>query len=552
MGIMGIIPTTLLGTGAYMKTIEQRRPIAACYCRLSDDDDQDGTSVSIETQTKILGDYCRDHNMEVYDFYKDDGYSGTNFNRPSFKRMMKDAGNGLINTIVVKDLSRFGREHLQVGNYLQIVLPDMGIRFIAIGDDVDSERGSLDYDLMIPIKNVFNEYYPADCSKKTRQAFISKASNGEFIGSQAPYGYRKSQVDKHMLELDDQTAWVVTWMFEMAAYQGYGYNKIARVLTEKKIITPSAYQAKRSGRTFDKDPYEWNLTTVAKILDNQTYLGHLISGKRRIASFKNKREVKQPEEKWIVVENQFPVLISTTLWNDAHERLKTRKRETSSGFVNIFAGLVKCADCGYALGLTNAKTQTNYFVCQTYSKKGKAYCSSHYITYDALYKVVLTDLQNMLKAVKENRESFKEQMLRKFSNDDDAGRQMLLEKEIAELTKKVEDLSIKYDRLYDDRLAGLLSEKKFREMAQRCEAEQTKTEERLNEVKESLENDEMSLQHVEDFIHIAEQYMDVTELDKELLNRLVSSIRVGQKVQTEEGARQEIAVEYRFLGKKLP
>ena len=531
-----------------MKSKEQRRTIAACYCRLSDDDDQDGTSVSIETQTKILGDYCRDHGMEVYDFYKDDGYTGTNFNRPAFKRMMKDAGNGFVNTIVVKDLSRFGREHLQVGNYLQVVLPDMGIRFIAIGDDVDSERGSLDYDLMVPIKNIFNEYYPADCSRKTRQAFISKASNGEFIGSQAPYGYRKSPADKHVLELDDQTAWVITWIFEMAAYQGYGYNKIARVLTERKIITPAAYQAQRAGRSYTKDPYDWNLATISKILANETYLGHLVSGKRRIASFKNKKSVKQPEDKWIVVENQFPPLIPTKLWNDAHEKLKTRKRESSTGFVNIFAGLVKCADCGYALGLTNAKTQSNYFICQTYAKKGKDRCSSHYTTYDTLYRVVLTDISRMLRMVKENREEFKKYILRKISFDDDARRKMM-EKEIADLTKRIETLSAKYDKLYDDRLDGLLSEKKFREMAERCETEQSRAEARLTEVKEALENADQTMQGVEDFIRAAEYYEKVEELDKEILNRLVSTITVGQKIRDDQGERQEIRVNYRFLVK---
>ena len=529
-----------------MKSIEQRKTIAACYCRLSDDDDQDGTSISIETQTKILGDYCRDHDIEVYNFYKDDGYTGTNFNRPAFKRMMKDAGNGLINAIVVKDLSRFGREHLQVGNYLQVVFPDMGIRFIAIGDDVDSDRGSLDFDLMVPIKNIFNEYYPADCSRKTRQAFISKATNGEFIGSQAPYGYQKSKADKHVLEPDEQTEWVVKWIFEMAAYHGYGYNKIARTLTERKIITPSAYQAQQAGRSYAKDPYEWNLCTVSKILANQTYLGHLISGKRRIASFKNKKVVKQPEDKWIVVENQFPALIPMKLWNDAHDRLNTRKRESPTGFVNIFAGLIKCADCGYALGITNAKTQSNYFICQTYSKKGKAYCSSHYITYDALYRVVLADLRKMLETVKNNRESFKRQILEKLSEDGDTGLE-LMEHEIADLKRKIEDLSIKYDHLYDDRLAGLLSEKKFKEMSARVEAEQCKAEERLAEVQEALGNADQTVQSVEDFIEAAEKYEDVNELDKEILNRLVSSITVGNRIRDDAGERQEIKVNYRFL-----
>lgn len=530
-----------------MKTIEQRRIKAACYCRLSDDDAQDGTSVSIETQTKILGDYCRDHGMEIFNYYKDDGYTGTNFNRPAFKQMMKDAESGAINTIIVKDLSRFGREHLQVGTYLQVTLPNMGIRFIAIGDDVDSERGSLDYDLMVPIKNIFNEYYPADCSRKIRQAFITKASNGEFIGSQAPYGYKKSAEDKHVLEPDEKTAWIITWIFEMAAYQGYGYNKIARVLTERKVTTPAAYQAQQAGRSYSKEPTEWNLTTVYHIISNETYLGHLISGKRRIASFKNKKVIHKPEEEWIVVENRFPPLIDEKLWNAAHERLKTRKRETSNGFVNIFAGLVKCGDCGYALGITNAKTQKNYFVCQTYSKKGREYCTSHYITYDTLYQAVLSDIKQMLYSVQENREAFMKMVLKKIGDSDDTGRQ-LMEREIADLSKRIGELSAKYDRLYDDRLDGILSDRKFKEMAERVEAEQNRAEERLAELKETLANTVDTRQNLEDFLEIAERYQDVTELDKEMLNRLVSTITVGKKIKTEQGTTQEITVNYRFIG----
>jgi len=247
------------------------------------------------------------------------------------------------------------------------------------------------------------------------------------------------------------------------------------------------------------------------------------------------------------VENRFPPLIDEKLWNAAHERLKTRKRETSSGFVNIFAGLVKCGDCGYALGITNAKTQKNYFVCQTYSKKGREYCTSHYITYDTLYQAVLSDIKQMLYAVQENREAFMKMVLKKIGDSDDTGRQ-LMEREIADLSKRIGELSAKYDRLYDDRLDGLLSDRKFKEMAERVEAEQNRAEERLAELKETLANTADTRQNLEDFLEIAERYQDVTELDKEMLNRLVSTITVGKKIKTEQGTTQEITVNYRFIG----
>ncbi len=522
---------------------EQSRMTAGCYCRLSDDDEQDGMSVSIETQMKILGDYCSQHGISVYKYYQDDGYTGTNFQRPSFQRMMKDAKDGIINAIIVKDLSRFGRNYVQMGAYMSEIFPEMGIRFIAIGDDVDSARGNLDYDLMVPIKNVFNEYYPADCSRKTKQAFIVKAQNGEFIGSQAPYGYKKSKSDKHVLEIDEATAPTVQWIFQMAAYNGYGYNKIARVLTEKHVITPAAYQALQCGKTYEKDPYEWNLTTVFKMFENQTYLGHLVSGKRRKVSFKSKRIVKQEEKDWIIVRDMFPALISEELWKDAHVRLSSRKRESQSGFENIFAGLLKCDKCGYALGIANAKDHTNYYTCNTYKKKGPTHCSSHYIRYDELYAAVLADINQVLECLHNNKEEFVQRVLERLDhNDFDETKHM--EQEAAALEARISELERKFDRLYDDRLEGILSDKKFRELSAKCEAEQDTAAERLAVLKEALAGHHEASQDVKRFADIALQYEKITELDRELLNRLIQSIVVSDKV----GTVQKIVINYKFIG----
>ncbi len=530
-----------------MKTIEQRRLTAACYCRLSDDDDQDGTSVSIETQKKILSDYCGQNGIQIYDFYTDDGYTGTNFNRPAFRRMMQDAEAEVINTIIVKDLSRFGRNHVKVGSYLDEVLPNMGIRFIAVGDNVDSARTDFDYDLMIPIKNVFNEYYPADCSRKTRQALKAKAANGEYIAARAPYGYRKSKEDKHILEVDEITAPIVVEIFEMAAYQGYGYDKIARVLTERKVLAPMAYQAQQEGKTYKKDPCDWNLTTVYNMIRNQTYLGHCVNGKRRVASYKNKKVLKQSEDQWIVVENVFPQLITDQLWKDAHERLSVRKHESITGSVNIFAGLLKCDRCNRNLGISNTKDHVNYFVCNTYKKKGPGHCTSHYLPYDDLYGAVLSDIQEMLHEVHYNKEDFIHRVLERISDSDGSQRQQT-EREIADLVRRIEELSAKYDRLYDDRLDGLLSDRKFKELAERCEAEQTKAEERLSLLKKSIISEGEPEQELKQFVEIAEQYDEITQLDKEMLNRLISSITIGDRIKTDGMTSQVITVNYKFIG----
>ena len=530
-----------------MKGKEQSRLIAALYCRLSDDDEKDGTSVSIETQEKLLTDYCKQHGICIYGVYKDDGFTGTNFNRPDFKRMMEDVKSKRVNVVIVKDLSRFGRNYLQVGFYISDIFPQMNVRFIAIGDDVDTDRGDTDYDLMLPIKNVFNEYYPADCSKKTKQAFITKAMNGEYIGSFAVYGLLKSQADKHTLEINPEVSPNVIWMFEMAANHGYGYNKIASVLREHKILTPAAYRAQLLKRPYDKDPYDWNLTSVYKILNDKTYLGYLISGRRRKASFKSKRIIRQEEEDWIMLPGIVPQLISQRLWDDAHEKLDSRKRESKSGFNNIFAGLIKCDKCGHALGIANASGRNNYYVCNTYKKKGPSVCSSHYIMYNELYEAVLMDINSMLYMVREKREDFIERVLHKVSCGCDS-EDARIENEIAELEAKIVELDRKFEKLYDDRFNGILSDRKFQELSTRCEAEQDEARERRAVLVKKRNSSQVTEYGTEQFIAIAESYENLTELDDEVLNRLIQSIVVGDRIKENGETEQHICINYKFIG----
>ncbi len=530
-----------------MKKIEQSRLIAALYGRLSDDDENDGTSVSIETQEKILTEYCRTHGYDIYDVYMDDGYTGTNFDRPDFKRMMQDINDKKVNVVIVKDLSRFGRNYLQVGSYISEIFPQMNIRFIAIGDDVDTDKGSIDYDLMVPIKNIFNEYYPADCSRKTKQAFIAKARNGEYIGSFAAYGFKKSQADKHILEINDEVAQNVVWMFEMAAYQGYGYNKISLVLKEHKVLTPSAYQAQLNNKPYEKDPYDWNLTTVYKILNDKTYLGYLISGRRRKPSFKSKRIVRKAEEEWIVVPGVVPQIISQQLWDDAHVKLDSRKRESASGFDNIFAGLVKCDKCGYALGIANASGRSNYYMCNTYKKKGPTRCSSHYILYRELYDAVLQDINEVLQMIREDKDSFIQRVLHKVDNGCDH-EERNAENEIQALTAKISDLDRKFDRLYDDRFNGMISDRKFKELSEKCEAEQDEARARLKMLQKKQRNSKLTGYGVEQFVQVAEKYGTLTVLDREVLNRLIVSIVIGDRIKNENETEQTIRVNYRFIG----
>lgn len=525
----------------------QSRYIAGCYCRLSRDDEHDGMSVSIETQRKVLEDYCRSHGYEIHNFYCDDGYSGTTYDRPSFKRMMDDMHNGMINMVVVKDLSRLGRNYIETGRLIEEVFPESGVRFIAVGDDVDTDRENMDLDLMLPMKNIFNQYYPADVSRKTRQAFKTKALHGEFIGTFAPYGYRKSAADKHVLEPDEVTAPIVVEIFEMAAYKGYGYNKIANVLRLRKVLTPTAYRMKLEGVRYDKDPYDWNLVSIRKILENRVYLGHTINGKKKKVSFKSKRVICVPEEKWVVVEHTHEPLVSDSLWSDAQKKLGSRKKANRFGEINMFAGLVKCDCCGYALTMANNRSQKKYFSCSRYKSKGKDACTIHYILFDSLSEAVLKDIQKKVRTIHRNEEGFVKKVLKSLGTTSSQKAEQA-KHEMAAIEARLKELEVKFDRLYDDRLEGFISDKKFKEMALKCESEQEQLNERLAELTEQFGQQEEAVLNVERFVETIQRYAEVTELNREILNRLIDKIVVGEKIKTDKGYTQKITIYYRFLG----
>lgn len=507
----------------------------------------DSTSVSIETQRKLLEDYCQSHGLTIHDFYCDDGYTGTNFNRPNFRRMMNDVHNNVVNVIVVKDLSRLGRDYIGVGKLIEEIFPENGVRFIAIGDGIDTNNSNADYDFVTPMKNVFNQCYPADVSRKTRQSLRAKAVRGEFIGTNAPYGYRKSSEDKHVLVIDEVTAPIVREIFEMVAYRGYGYNKVARVLSDRKILTPTAYRYQNDGKTYDKDQFDWNLVSVRRILENSEYLGRIVNGKKQKLSFKSKKVVSVDESKWIVVKDTHEPIITERLWDDAHARLDCRKRGSITGGVNIFAGLVKCDRCGYALTLGNNKAGKHYLSCSTYKRKGKDACTLHFIQYDDLYRLVLADIQSKLSLLRTNEEFFARKLQVELGNTSTYKMQSL-RKEADEVKKRLQLLDKKFDQMYEDKLSGLLPERKFREMTKNSEAEHQQLTEKLAGLESQIAVQETVDDSISQFMDIIRKYADIKTLDSELLNRLIDKIVVGNKVKSEKGYTQRITIYYRFVG----
>ena len=521
----------------------------ACYCRLSHEDEKSGESVSIETQRKILADFCAEKQYSIYDFYVDDGYTGTNFDRPGFKRMMKDIEKGHVNMVIVKDLSRFGREHILVGQYIERVFPDLGVTFLALGDDVDTsdiDRRQTDR-IMMSVRNVFNEMWPAETSDKVRRALEAMANRGEFIGSKAPYGYLKSPKDKHTLIIDEEVAPIIKWIFEMAAYSGYGYNKIAKVLSARKVLTPSAYLAQREGKNFDKDPYDWNLNTVYSLLHNETYIGTVTSFKRRKQSYKSDKEISMPEEKWSRNPNMHEAIISQELWDIAQTRLATRKRTTSSRFVNIFAGFLKCDQCGGTIVIANSGENGAYFSCNTYRKKGKDKCTSHSIRYDCLYETVLSDLRYLTGVYQKDKEGFREALSKKFmgviSDTTD------YEKQIAVLKESLERNAIKLNDLYEDRADMLISRDMFRAQAALINSSNERLNAKLAAAQQGVQKTKKNEERVSAFIELLEEHEYISELDTELLGRFINKIVIGNKQREDDGSyHQDVTIYYNFIG----
>jgi len=525
----------------YLKTANGIRT-AGVYCRLSNDDGASGVSDSIMTQKKYLVDYCQTNDITVYDIYIDDGFSGTRFNRPAFQRMMADAKAKKINTIVVKDMSRFGRDSSECGRYIDRVLPEMGVTLIAAADNVDTLDPDTQYDITIPVRNLMNGFYPMFTSKNTKLALRTKAKNGEFIGSKAPLGFVKSATDKHKLEIDDEAAPLIVRIFNMAA-SGYGLNRIARTLSRENVLTPMAYLAEKDGRRYDKDPYNWDLTTVRSIINNEAYLGHLVSGKRTVLSYKSRKVIDVDKSKWIVVENVFPRIIGARLWDDAHKAIQNRKRESRSDFENIFAGLLKCDKCGRALGISNVKGSAVYYTCNTYRKKGKEACSMHYILYDKLYDAVLKDIRKLVKAALKSDGTIIDSAVKDAIQGDDAES---VEKEISRLEKTISDLDRKYDRMYQDRLDDVIPAEKFKEYAEKITAEKERAESALEELKNKENNKEEQMERIKELTELARRYSKIQTLDYELLHILIDSITVGEKdKQTNE---QRITINYKFAG----
>ena len=520
---------------------------AGNYARLSDEDDRDGESGSIDSQRKIMQQFCEANSFVVADFYADDGYSGTNFDRPNFQRMILDIKQGKVNLVIVKDLSRFARNAGGAAYYVDM-FEEYNVRFIAIDDGVDTLRGD---DIVLPLKNVVNELYAKDISKKTRSALNARAKSGQYLSSRPAYGYMKDPTDHNHLLIDPESAEVVRTIFTMASTT-YGYNTIVKHLTRQKILTPQSYFAAHNPDYFKKKPFtphcQWNNKSVQVILQNPIYLGSLVYGKTRSKKIRSKDRSARPEEEWIVTEGTHEAIISQQLWDLAHERLNSRKREGTCGEVHMLAGYIFCADCGAAMTFNNrdfGNGRHGEFLCGTYKRKGKEHCSTHYVTYDGVYQMLLQDVRSKARAAQQNEARFM-RSLEQESQHLAVRKSATLLKDEQQARQRVAQLDQIISKLYEDSALGVIPVERFQMMYMKYETEQKDLRAKLEAVDALQHQQEEQAGRLQAFTGFIREITDVEVLTPTILSRLVKRISVGQAAANPVTGEKEQAIRIEF------
>lgn len=500
---------------------------AALYMRLSKDDDGAAESASIITQRKMLRSYAAEHGYVVFDEYVDDGWSGTNFDRPDFKRMIGDIEAKKVNMVITKDLSRLGRDYITAGQYTEIYFPSKGVRYIAIHDGYDSDSP---YSDIAPFKNVINEMYARDTSKKIRSAFATKMRDGAYIAAFAPYGYQKDPVDKNHLVVDRQSGQVVKRIFRMAA-EGAPPAEIARSLNERGIPPPAVYRC-MTHDGLEVSAYskrqEWTSATITKMLRNVVYLGHIAQGKTTKISFKSHLTLSNPRDEWIVVENTHEALVDQETFDLVRRRTMARTCEKKGTFYNLFSGIAKCADCGRNMSTTGTRKKGSpaNLTCGGYKLYGAEECSNHFIDYNVLYEIVQASLREQLAISREERAAVLENAQKKQPAS--AGRQER-SKEISSIKKRLRELEGIIAKLYEDNGAGRLSDSRMNKLLSKYAQEAETLEQRLAALQNENAAPEPSFQEAREKLDkLLRQITDVTELTPKLLFKLVDHIEIGQ------------------------
>ena len=522
----------------------------ALYCRLSQDDGLEGDFNSIQNQKNILQKFAEDHHFPNPCFYVDDGFSGGNFQRPAFQQMISDIENGEIGIIVTKDLSRLGRNQLHTGLYIEERFPMFGVRYIAINDNVDTDSSESN-DLM-PFKNLFNEWFIRDTSRKIRAVLKAKAERGERLGTRAPYGYIKDPETKK-LAVDDEAAAIVRRIFAMCA-SGNGPSQIARILKKEQVLTPTMYAYTRYGMNHTcldtAHPYNWSDSAIANLLENEIYLGNTVNMKYSTKSYKDKRRVEHSREECLVFKDTHPALITQEVWDIVQRVRKNRRRPTKMEEQNKYSGLVFCADCGSNMVLHRARTMSasyNHFTCRTYKKDGES-CTGHYIRECVLDEVVLEDLRRVTAMARERPEEFAAYIGSRQSAEiqREIRRQ---EKELAAMRKRKAELDAIFKKLYEDSVLSRITTEQFQMLSSSYTEEQNQIAAGIPQKEADIQRLRETVSGTDGFLDKAKRYMDIMELTPELLRLSIEKIVVHEKeVKWSKHAPQTVEIYYNGIG----
>ena len=527
--------------------------IAALYCRFSRDDEQHSESNSIGNQKKLLKKIANDYGYKKTEFFVDDGISGTTFKRPDFQRMEQAIEAGLIGAVFVKDLSRLGRDYLKCGHYTEHFFPDHDVRFVAVNDNVDTLEGE---DEFMPFRNIMNEWYARDISRKVRTAHRVRGSNGEPLTTKPPYGYDKDPANPKQWTVDEEAASIVRRIFELFL-DGNGVEQIGRMLEEDKILTPTAHSMKhgqkRTAKLSANGEFAWSRSQVAKILLSREYCGDVINFKTYTKSYKNKRRLENAPENQMVFEDVHTPIIDRETYQRVQERYgKVRVRHTKKSEKSMFSGLLLCSTCGGNLNFHfNQKNHDiTYFNCATYNKRGKqrGQCdSTHYVRTDFLEQVVLGDIKRITAFAKHYEHEF--MSILTASAGDEAERKVeLTEQQIAALKARNKELDSLFERLYEDNVIGKLTDERFAKMSRKYEEEQAENERQLELLSRELRSKKGTTGTANSFLATVKRYTRMRKLTPEILREFVDKIVVHHRQRVDGVDEQKIEIFYNCVG----
>ena len=526
--------------------------ITALYCRLSRDDGTESESNSIGNQKKLLSQKAKEMGLTDTKYYVDDGYTGTNFNRPGFQQLIDDIEIGLVSAVMVKDLSRLGRDYVSVGNYTDSYFPEHNIRFIAVNDAIDSDEGESE---IAPFKNILNEMYARDISKKIRSSHRLRGSMGEPL-SQPPYGYMKSPENKKKWIIDPEAATVVKSIFKMCL-DGKGNETIARELQENEVLIPMAYWRSkglnRGGKKTQTNPYKWCKTTVQKILSQQEYCGDIINFKTYSKSFKNKRRIENSKENWAVFKDINEPIIDRETFETVQKFISKTKRRApkkENGERSIFNGLIYCGDCHSKMRYhtSTSNKEIHYFTCSDNKVDYRGKCPGrHYVRADALEEVVKLELRRLVEMLKIDESYFAQLLLRK--NDEEREKdKKFLESELQKAIARSGTVSQLYEKLYEDNVIGKVSDEWFVELSHKYEKERMDLRAKIADTRHKIEELKNNNSEYGKFISAIRRFMQMDNPTSPLLRELIDHIDIFETEGTGKSRTQRIVIYYRFIG----